>query len=306
MRELAATGALDVRRFYLRRVLRIWPLYFAYLFTLAIAGMFFAPFHLPAKWLIMFVLLSGNLANSLWGWPPIFLAVHLWSVSLEEQFYLVWPLLMRRRRPGMLVGAAFAMLAVSACARTVCWFASAPKSLIWTNTLTRLDPFAAGILLAVWTMKGPLCSRPVERMALLLVGLATMVLISAFCDPYWNPNSALNLFLGYPAVALGCVAILASFLGMKISLANGVIRSAVYLGKISYGLYVWHLLALELVKQAVARPIPLVGEWIDSSIFITLAALGVTIAIAAASYRFLEAPFLRLKLRFELIPSRPT
>jgi len=65
------------------------------------------------------------------------------------------------------------------------------------------------------------------------------------------------------------------------------------------------MLALELVVKALARPIPVAGDWIESSTFAASCALLLTIAISAASYRLLELPFLRLKSRFALIPSRP-
>ena len=305
LREQEATGKLDVRRFYIRRILRIWPLYFVYLFGAAVAGIFVAQFHIAAKWLIVLLLMSGNIGNALWGWTPVFIASQLWSISLEEQFYLLWPLVVRRGRPRTLVATALAMIAVSVIARTICWFVSAPGSFVWTNTLTRLDPFAAGILLGSWAMHQRFRPRAVTRVSLLVIGIATMLIVSAWCDPYWSPNSALTLFLGYPVVTLGCVAIFLSFIGMSLNLANLTTRVLAYLGKISYGLYIWHMLALELARKALALPIPLLGEWADSSVFIAMCALGLTIAVSAASYRFLETPFLRLKSRFALIPSRP-
>jgi peptidoglycan/LPS O-acetylase OafA/YrhL len=101
------------------------------------------------------------------------------------------------------------------------------------------------------------------------------------------------------------VAIFFAFLGMEFNLAKPTTRALAYLGKISYGLYIWHMLGLELAKKVVMLHLPWLGEWADSSIFITICALALTIAIAAASYRFLETPFLKLKSRYALIPSRP-
>jgi peptidoglycan/LPS O-acetylase OafA/YrhL len=305
LREQEATGTLDVRRFYLRRILRIWPLYFAYLFGAAMAGLVVAQFHITAKYLILLVLMSGNIADALWGWTPTFIVSQLWSISLEEQFYLLWPLVVRRGRTRTLVVAAFAMIAVSVVARTICWLVSAPASFVWTNTLTRLDPLAAGILLGAWGMHRQFQPTAMVRAALLAAGVATMLIMSAWCDPYWSPNSALTLFVGYPVVTLGCVAIFFAFLGMEFNLAKPTTRALAYLGKISYGLYIWHMLGLELAKKVVMLHLPWLGEWADSSIFITICALALTIAIAAASYRFLETPFLKLKSRYALIPSRP-
>ncbi len=249
--------------------------------------------------------MSGNIADALWGWTSTFIVSQLWSISLEEQFYLLWPLVVRRGRTRALVTAAITMIIVSVVARTVCWIVSAPASFVWTNTLTRLDPLAAGILLGAWAMHKQFRPPDAVRAGLLVVGLATMLIISAYCDPYWSPNSGLTLFIGYPVVTLGCVAIFLSFLGLKLNLARPTTRALAYLGKISYGLYIWHMLGLELAKKFVTLPLPWMTEWVDSSIFITMLALVLTISFAATSYRFLETPFLRLKSRFALIPSRP-
>jgi peptidoglycan/LPS O-acetylase OafA/YrhL len=305
MREREATGAIDLRRFYIRRALRIWPLYYSYLLFLAVAGIWITQFHLPLRWWVMSALLAPNIANSLWGWTPTIVASHLWTIGVEEQFYLLWPLIAVRNHPRGLVKAALVMLAISFVARTICWLTNAPGSVVWTNTLTRLDPLAVGIMLAVWMRRREYRPSAILRIPLLIFGIATMLVVSAYCDPYWSPNSAMTLFFGYPAVALGCLAILLAFLGLPIKREQPVIRAAIYLGKISYGLYIWHLVALRLTLVALDRPIPFAGEWVDSATFAALCAFGLTIAIAAISYRFLETPFLRLKQRFTLIPSRP-
>ena len=145
----------------------------------------------------------------------------------------------------------------------------------------------------------------IARVALLIAGPATILIVSATCDHLKSPASALMLFVGYPVASIGCVMILLAVLGAELSTSNIVTRTAIYLGKISYGLYIWHLLALELAIKALARPIPFAGEWVEGSTFIALCGLGLTIAMAMVSYEFLELPFLRLKSRFALIPSRP-
>ena len=306
IREQQVTGTVDLRRFYIRRILRIWPLYFSYVLVIAVAGIWIASMHASAKWLIMATLLSSNIANSLWGWTPAFVVSHLWTISIEEQFYLLWPLVVRRSQPSRLVLAALAMLAISFTTRTICWFTNASGALVWTNTLTRLDPLAVGILLAVWMMGGGhYHRRMVSRVALLLFGIATILVVATFCDPFWSPNSTATIFFGYPAVALGCGTILLAFCGMPLRENNPLIQVGIYLGKISYGLYIWQMVALVVVMKGLARPLPLVGSWIDSATFIALCAFTLTVAMAAVSYRFLETPFLRLKSRFALIPSRP-
>ena len=155
-------------------------------------------------------------------------------------------------------------------------------------------------------MGRPFRPRLLARVSLLMLGVATMLVVSAHCDPFRSPNSTVTIFFGYPAVTVGCLAIVTAFLGMKLNTTTLVTRVGVYLGKISYGLYIWHMVALEAAVKGLARPIPFAGEWIYSSSFTAMCALALTIAISATSYRLLETPFLRLKSRFALIPSRPT
>ena len=68
-----------------------------------------------------------------------------------------------------------------------------PASFVWTNTLTRLDPLAVGILLARGRCIERFARRAMTRISMLVGGLATMLMVSAWCDPYWSPNSGADL-----------------------------------------------------------------------------------------------------------------
>ena len=95
LRERAATGALDLRGFYLRRILRIWPLYLAFVAFAAVFAALVPGQHLPMKYVVGYSLLAGNWIYVFYGLPASF-AVPLWTVSIEEQFYLAWPLALRK------------------------------------------------------------------------------------------------------------------------------------------------------------------------------------------------------------------
>ncbi|TLZ12456.1 MAG: acyltransferase [Gammaproteobacteria bacterium] len=86
LRESSVCGALDVTAFYLRRVLRILPLYFGFLLAATTLARSLVPDeNLPLKYVVAFALLCGNWACVLWGYPHS-VASPLWSVSIEEQF----------------------------------------------------------------------------------------------------------------------------------------------------------------------------------------------------------------------------
>jgi peptidoglycan/LPS O-acetylase OafA/YrhL len=89
-REHEATGDIHLKAFYVRRVLRIWPLYFAFLFFDFFVQLSRHNGHFPVGKLLAFLLIAGNWYVSRFE-VPLTLSSPLWSISVEEQFYLVWP-----------------------------------------------------------------------------------------------------------------------------------------------------------------------------------------------------------------------
>lgn len=289
LREQDKTGSIHVPQFYMRRVLRIWPLYFFFL----LAGRPMLPWfvhgeHLPGKTLAAFLLLAGNWSCVWWGWPPS-VCSQLWSVTVEEQFYLVWPLLLKRWKD-KLPYAAITMLWVANATRLLLVLHPRNDATIWCNTLARLDPIAGGILLA-WWLHGRENKLPSSvRVQLVSAGLAMLLFVG-----YYGDHTNWRALFSYPVADLACVMMVAGVLVPQGAWRPGVPgRVFIYLGQISYGLYVYHLVGFELVNKVVRNNIPL-----------TMAlALAVTIAIATVSYYGLELPFLRLKKRFAPVRSR--
>jgi len=153
LREHEATGSVDAGAFYLRRMLRIFPLYYAF----TIVAIFIYPLFVPGAALSYrhsFGLLTHtfNWVVSLSGYPAKSFFNHLWSISLEEQFYLAYPFIVWLLGIKNLKVVAVAFLCIATVSRFVIIetssFVSAEQSM-WVSTLTRLDPLAAGILLAV-------------------------------------------------------------------------------------------------------------------------------------------------------------
>ena len=137
------------------------------------------------------------------------------------------------------------------------------------------------------------------RLILVSASMLALVTVAIFVDLNANEQAMPALALiAYPIVAVSCVTILLAVLGTRLRLA----RSAVlrYLGKISYGLYVYHMFAFWVTQKLISRYYPFLRSPIYAFI-----ALVVTIGCASLSYRFLESPFLRLKGRYTYIPSRP-
>ena len=293
LREREAGGAVDVGAFYMRRILRICPLYFVFLLVVTPLMSYVLPDEsMPLKYTLAFLLLAGNWACVLWGYPHS-VAGPLWSVSMEEQFYLAWPWVVRRWAPN-LVAVALVLLAVSFAARLYLVAEGAIHPQIWCNTLARLDPIACGALLAVVATRREIALTGLVRVALSSFAIAVLAIAGRYGD-----FTGIRSLITFPAVTAACVALILATLGSPmLSAHTPVLRALVYLGRISYGLYVFHLMFAMLFNVA-ATMAPM------DRLMRIVATLAATIATAAVSYHLLERPFLRRKERFAHVQSRP-
>lgn len=295
-REKDEYGSLDVKSFYIRRILRIWPLYFFYIGLALIPA--FNPNHVFTwKFALAYIFLAGNWSVVAWGWPLHSIIGPLWTVSIEEQFYLFWPPVVRKISRNGLVLTAVLMLVVSNVTRVAMILIHGGQNSVWCNTFARLDPIVAGILVAA-ALHGemPVIRRPV-RIAVLITGVCALALVAN----YWQIHEPETLkwiptLLGFPVVAISCTLILFSVLGIS----SKPPRALVYLGKISYGLYVYHALGNVLSNML----IPIHNAFLQLALR-PIAALVITIVLAAVSYAVLESPFLKLKNRMARVQSRP-
>jgi peptidoglycan/LPS O-acetylase OafA/YrhL len=247
------------------------------------------------QYLLLFLVLLGNWAMVVYGWPDS-VAGSLWSVSVEEQFYLFWPpIVAMLTRRGVVVAAAVMIAAANVTRIYVC-FLHCTAAQLWGNSFAHLDSIAAGILIAVFLSGRVPKIKNGIRAGMIGTALSALLLRAHFSEIL--PKDALGwgeTLLGWPVVAAACAAILVAFTGLKINLP-----SLSHLGKISHGLYVYHVLCIRIAENMLKEEFGvthLIGRVVLS--------FGMTIVFASASYAFLEAPFLRLKNRFAHIESRP-
>lgn len=297
VREKQTTGSLDLRSFYIRRVLRIWPLYFTFIGVSVILSTSFKSQHLGLNYVVGYLLLAGNWVYVFYGLPRS-VAIPLWTVSIEEQFYLVWPWAARRLTRQSMAVAALAVLAVANISRIALVRAKAPERVLGFNTLTRIDAIALGILLSLWCHVLP-SLKSLHRTLIAALSISALIaagMFGGFNDSMRGVNPW-GTIIGRPVVALASVALLAAFLGAKGRWLQN--KQLIYLGKISYGLYVVHELGLVIVLHMV-HPNALLPSIASAAL-----AFGVTLLLAACSYKWLESPFLRKKEAFARISSRP-
>jgi peptidoglycan/LPS O-acetylase OafA/YrhL len=303
LRERETTGTVHIRDFYIRRILRIWPLYFLILgLGIVVPHLVHRSAHaLPV--LLPYLLFCGNWAIVWHGsWFANPLIMPLWSISVEEQFYIIWPALVRRWAvPGIVVAACLTFPIGWATDYAIPHFHRLLDPVLWVNSLSQFQFFGLGALLAVANQRRTISLNLPLRALALLTSLACF-LFAAYPDHFDSPirgTTAWNILSGYFVLDLACLLLFVALLNLR--LPSGA-RPFVYLGKISYGLYVFHFIVAISLHDLFARKLHLA---LTAQLTATYAAtLTLSVAIASASYYFYEKPFLRFKHRFTHIASR--
>ncbi len=310
LRERAHTGTIHTQAFYIRRILRIWPLYFGSFYGLVLLA-HFLPHVGPtshASWLA-FSLFMGNWYILHHGWiaGPV---DPLWSISIEEQFYICVPIV--ARFGGRKALAIISLLLLAVAYVTVFHYAhvhSIGDNGEWTDSWVQFQFFAAGALLAMGLRSRLPTWSGFVRVALFIVAAACWIgAVMGLGVKSWNAHPSVGgAFVGWALITAGCGLFLLSVLGMP---ERFVPRWLTYLGRISYGLYIYHSLILYLVFKKAGRMLSDWTSWMNlprsvmPSIGTGLVLL-LTVLIAHLSYKFVERPFLRIKERFAFVQSRP-
>jgi peptidoglycan/LPS O-acetylase OafA/YrhL len=308
------------RIFYIRRALRIFPLYFSYWIAV---GIILACVHFPwnpALWAWVFYV--GNyltihavhlglsygyytnitfppLAN---GFRPQLIFGHFWSLCVEEQYYLIWPMvvfwLKDRRR---LIYACIAGIALTIVLRFAMEAFISPglqqSDFIFKFTFARTDSLLMGGWLAL-ALRGPKGLQGIRPRAIYFGGCVSLVLlifagakhnfmVERSVDQPWLSTYGLSL-IAVVATALLVAALQASWLKRLL-----IWRPLLELGRISYGFYILHFLPFGLIH------IKIINYTSRKEILVLYIVFFAMVWVASwISYRWLERPFLRLKDRW--------
>lgn len=291
------------RNFYARRILRIWPIYFLLIFiAFAVFPLISArqPYlmeHLPHETRSAWVYLAflQNLIRC--GQPNQLVLGVTWSLAIEEQFYLVWPLLVRFASKRTLAGIVIAILAVSPLLR---WLVSFhfPPNWIYQNTACRLDGLALGALIAIAVRSG-WASRNL-LLTWSLVALAFGTLGSFLMVPPGVTDPAPPLAFTSLALTFGGILGITLCLVGRETLLNRVLTFAPlrYVGRISYCLYLVHLPIFEILNSNFVKRKAFFGETTAGDIHVILIGFTFSLLIATLSWYLVESPILRLKRLF--------
>ena len=293
--EWARTGSISFRNFYARRMLRLAP---ALVLTGAFvaAGMMWLEGRFPGTELAFALSYTANWALALYNYPLTWLT-HCWSLAIEEQFYLIWPLVIVALERTERTPAAKARLLIIGALLIAAYRASRvglyADERINFGLDTRMDTLMTGAALAyfVQSLPGGRLSDTASRW--LGRGLAPLALAGIFAVintvTWYSPWMG---WIGYVLVGGAALLVIADLVAGRHSLLARPLAwgPMVFIGKISYGLYLVHLPVYYMVEKLIP----------EAPLLIRLGCkVPVSIALAAASYYLVERRCLRLKERFE-------
>jgi len=287
--------------FYARRLLRIFPIYYATLLLVLAISIAQHEYFRPDQY--SFFVFLNNFAvifDPTVGYPGRHMNLTaLWSLGVEEQFYLVWPFLValacRHNRMVWLIAAA---LVIPLVLRLL--LADALPAAVYNSPFTRMDTFAAGALLAYLVRRDLLRSLPgwLPRtiLALSVVGFALIGWFERSLDPF----TKLMMTIGYEATAAGAFALI-----WLAATDRGLVKSVCslaplrFFGKYSYGIYIYHHLFIHFFRTSVwPFEAHLIRHPAWTGVVYMVSSLLIITSVAVASYHWFEAYFLRLKRYF--------
>jgi peptidoglycan/LPS O-acetylase OafA/YrhL len=305
--EKAEAGRIDIKKFFIRRCFRIWPLYFMMMIIIYFVFYTFQPYidpHKPGRylpdWRYSFTFLENYKMIFTHQIPAIAPITVFWSLCVEEHFYIIWMFLI-----------AFIPLKRILCTFFICIIiANLYRAFIPTllnipvkdmrDVFAYLDFFAAGSIVGYFTvvkyeqLVNLIKSIPLYLRVVFIFFVISFALLLRFILPG-------NIFLA--GIVQGTVMatlfalLIAIFIPPNSSLRIGDSSPFSYFGKISYGLYVYHIIILQIMLHFIIH----YHFSTDNNVvllFFMLGSITITILISYLSYKYIETPLFRLRDKF--------
>lgn len=292
--EFNLTSKISVASFYMRRLLRIWPLYFLFLLGCYLLDIFSKSPTITLKELPYLLTFTYN-----WGQVfahlPGTMATITWSISVEEQIYLFFPffLLIFKWRKFKL--AAYLLIVVGLVSRYYVVFFT--HSDPYRNTLCYLDVVGLGVLIAVH--EETLLNKFKDSIALTLTSISLLITYVLTFDTLRKSN--FGTFSGFFLTALFVPILLILFRNLRVNQRgqSKTVGIFTFIGRRSYGCYLFHWMIWQVMVGK--------GIGFDSkngfSIFGVILGFAATILLSTISYKFFEQPFLSMRSKYKKVLS---
>jgi peptidoglycan/LPS O-acetylase OafA/YrhL len=299
---------LYFRNFYIRRVLRIFPLYYLVLF------LFFTLSPILFKEKGADSVFSYYQSNSTWFWtyfqnwllvkkgpPPVPFLAHFWSLAIEEQFYLFWPIMIFFiRKSAMIKKLIIGLIALAIATRLAVW-ATYPHEVekFYCSTFTRMDSLLMGSLLAVHLREGK--EIPLKLIKIIFVSFAALIILSLSIFGNVRQDNLFFPTLGYTLAAAFFTSVVYLVLRNEALVKGWVHHLNVlrFAGKISYGMYVFHIPIYLVLCNLLSRVLTGSSQWlIGGPLLVSGLSVLLTIVASTISFYAVERPILTLKKHF--------
>lgn len=308
LKEKEQTGTINVRKFYLRRILRIWPLYF----LIVALGFFVLPHlqfmdipyftkfktHLSMINLVLFFVMLPNLAFAIF--KPLPHIGQSWSIGVEEQFYLIWPWILKKFKNILKTLFVIIVLLVLLKISILIIFKTSPHNenlLILKNfiAMLKIESMAIGGIGAWMVFKKKFFQKILNNY--ILIGAIAAVFIMIYFTPDRLQDAS---FLLYSVLFLIIILNVSLNTNSFIQIEN---KAFVFLGNISYGLYMYHLIVIAAFIGFLRHIGFAVDNSIVSQLVVYTGVVSLTVLVSWLSYRYFEMWFLKIKHKFTVVKS---
>ncbi|MBN8693911.1 MAG: acyltransferase [Bacteroidetes bacterium] len=311
LKEKENSGTISIMKFYTRRILRIWPLYF----LLMIIGFFviplfpafnhvyFTPFFKESFWsnFLLYLFILPNLALAMF--KPVPHIGQLWSIGVEEQFYLIWPWLVKHSKNLLrilVIVIAVCLLLKFLFQMLVCYNPE-NDSLIKVKTFIATLKFESMAIggIGAWCVYNKKYLDLILNNTLMFASLF-MILISVYFTPGFIQD---GVFILQSVLFLIVIINVSSNPNTILKLEN---KMFVFLGNISYGIYMYHMIMIVAVMLLMEKLGIAVDNSLLSQFLIYSLSVGLTILVSWLSYRYFETYFIKLKKKVTVVSSGST
>ena len=300
LEEIKFTNKFQFKNFLIRRSLRIWPLYFfivfiGFLLEYLKSHYFFESEKLPSIWNFVLFILNYDIIEN--GYNFLFFMVFMWSISVEEQFYILWAITIKWFNK-YLFGISFLIIFISLFFRI--YFINDSLSLNF-HTASALGNFGIGALTAILVFKHQYF---LDKLKSLSRNKILFIYVTIFSFFILMPVLLENDF--FIVIQRVLFSIFFSFIILEQTYCeNSIVKVSRikyfnFFGKISYGLYCYHGIMITVVLQLNKL---FIEYLIISLVLYPLLILVSTLLVSYVSYRFYESKFLKLKYKFSFLSS---
>ena len=289
--EKEKTNTIDLKKFYLRRIFRIWPLYYLSITISAILIYFNIDSggEMTGYSILLYVFLLANVAYVLN--IAISSITPLWSVGVEEQFYLIWPHIVKKTTKYLRVF--IALIFIYLIIKVALYVFFTPSSFVFVLfAFTRIDIMFLGAVGAYLVYSNHALLKLIYRKEVQV--LAWLVLLVSI---FYSPLHIIS-FLDKEINAVFYFIIILNISSNDKSILSLENKFMNFIGKISYGIYVYHMIIIYVLSFYI-------NAWLLEVNFYEMLFIvtSLTICVSWLSFRFFERPFLKIKNKYSVVKS---